>query len=275
MTSAAREQSGTSRREFYLTVQGQRLWASLQGEGQGHALPLLMGFGGNLELWRPFRRALGTYETIAFDLPGMGKSAVSARVMRAPAVASMILALLDRLGYQTVDVLGVSMGGGLAQQLAHQAPERVRRLILCSTTVGTVVVPGDPRELLRLLRPSGAMRSIESAASAALDDDLVRDPHMKADLAAMMLKLPGLRTQLAQLYAVSGWTSLPWIRGLHQPTLVMHGDHDRLLPLANGRLLNALIPHSTLHVVKGGGHLFLGFQAEEAARVTRGFLAGA
>lgn len=60
MTSAAREQSGTSRREFYLTVQGQRLWTSLQGEGQGHALLLLMGFGGNLELWRPFRRALGT-----------------------------------------------------------------------------------------------------------------------------------------------------------------------------------------------------------------------
>ncbi len=66
-----------------------------------------------------------------------------------------------------------------------------------------------------------------------------------------------MRGYLAQLYAIAGWTSVPWLRRLRQPTLVLAGDDDPIVPLVNGRILARLIPDARLHVVPGGGHLFL------------------
>ena len=256
----------------FVNVKGQRLWTSIQGKGESVPLLLIMGFGGNLELWRPFRRALGPYETIAFDLPGMGRSPVARRPLRARAVADLVLGLLDELGYDQVDVLGVSMGGGLAQQLAHQAPHRVRKLILCATTVGAGGLPGDPRVLLPLLNPVGAARFISQAMRGFYTAQR-SDPELRADLLRFMrTSRPSGYASLAQLYAVTGWTSLPWVRSLHLPTLVMAGDDDHVVPPFNSRLLNRLIKGSRLYTVKGGGHLFLGFQAGEAAGVIREFL---
>ena len=98
--------------------------------GEGRPLLLIMGVGGNVEMWHPFDRELNDrgIHTISFDAPGTGESGELDRPRRMPWLARMVEHLLDHLGYERVDVLGISWGGGLAQQLAHQAPERMRRL---------------------------------------------------------------------------------------------------------------------------------------------------
>ncbi len=117
--------------DAFVDVAGQRLWTSIRGREESDIpLLLIMGFGGNLTLWDRFRAALGAHETIAFDLPGMGLSSPPRLPLRARGTAKMIVEMLDRLGYGEVDVLGVSLGGGVAQELVHRAPRRVRRLIL-------------------------------------------------------------------------------------------------------------------------------------------------
>ena len=94
--------------------------------GEGRPLLLIMGVGGNVEMWHPFDRELNDrgIHTISFDAPGTGESGELGRPRRMPWLARMVEHLLDHLGYERVDVLGISWGGGLAQQLAHQAPER-------------------------------------------------------------------------------------------------------------------------------------------------------
>ena len=75
-----------------------------------------------------------------------------------------------------------------------------------------------------------------------------------------------------QLAAGAGWTSLPFLPLIRQPTLILSGDDDPLIPLANARLMHSLIPHSQLHVYHGG-HLSLATEAAELAPVVGQFLA--
>ncbi|MEL7454638.1 MAG: alpha/beta hydrolase, partial [Pseudomonadota bacterium] len=77
---------------------------------------------------------------------------------------------------------------------------------------------------------------------------------------------------LYQMFAMLGWSSLPFIRFLRMPTLVIMGNKDRIVPLINGKILNAGLPNSTLHVVEGGGHLFLVTKADETLPVIIDFL---
>jgi pimeloyl-ACP methyl ester carboxylesterase len=125
-------------------------------------------------------------QTIAFDAPGVGESTAYTRPRRMPGVVRTIEAMLDALGYDRIDVLGVSLGGVVAQQLAHQ---------------------------------------------------------------------------------------VPWLHTLRQPTLVLAGDDDPIVPLPNGRILAHRIPDARLHIVHGGGHLFLLEQPAEMAALVARFLA--
>ena len=79
---------------------------------------------------------------------------------------------------------------------------------------------------------------------------------------------------LGQLFAISGWTSLPWLGSLRQPTLVLAGDDDPIVPLVNGRILARCIPNARLHVVRGGGHLFLLEQPARMAAMVADYLKG-
>ncbi len=266
---------------LYVTVGDQRLWVSIRdrklGQGRGAGVPLLliMGFGGNLQLWRPLREALGPYETVAFDLPGVGRSPAGRTLTRAPAVAAMVEKMLDVLGYDEVDVLGVSLGGGLAQELAHRIPKRVRRLVLCGTAAGAFGVPAGLPAIIALanLRRRGGLWSPSKVGTAIFGGTSMKGKiGMEQTMQTLMGGLPTFRGSLSQLYAVSTWTSLPWLRSLKQPTLVLSGDDDHVVPLPNARLLKLMIPHSRLYIVHGAGHLLLGTHADEAAAVIRDFL---
>ncbi len=256
-------------------VDGVRLRVCIRGKGR--PLLLLMGIGGNLEMWAPFEDRLdaAAIQTITVDAPGTGGSTGYRRPRRMPGLAHTMLRLLDGLGHGQVDLLGVSFGGVLAQQLAHQAPDRVRRLVLAATGPGVGGVPGSPRVLLALATPRRYTQpDYFRRVAGDIYGGLARhdpDAALHGSL-ARFAKAPSLSGYLAQLYAIAGWTSVPWLRRIRQPTLVLAGDDDPIVPIVNAHLLTHLIPDAQLHVVPGGGHLFLLEQGAEIATLVTRFL---
>ena len=263
----------------FVEVDGIRIRAAIRGAGQ--PLLLVMGIGGNIEMWQPFERALdgSGIETISFDAPGVGESTNWLRPRRMSGLARTVDRLIGALGYETVDVLGVSFGGALAQQLARQSPARVRRLVLAATAPGVPGlggVPGRPSAMLALATPLRYYSSayFRKVAPTLYGGRIRREPELMAEQAhARMTRPPTPRGYLAQLYAMSGWTNYPWLPSIDHPTLVMAGDDDPIIPLANARILARRIPHARLEVLTGGGHLFLLEEPEHSAALVSEFLA--
>ena len=265
----------SSRAVRHVDVDGLRLRVAVRGRGQ--PLLLLMGIGGNLEMWQPFEDQLdgSLVQTITVDAPGTGGSQPYRYPRRMRGLAHTMQGMLDALGYSTVDVLGVSFGGVLAQQLARQAPDRVRRLVLAATGPGLGGVPGSPRVLLRLATPRRYTQPdyFRRIAGDIYGGGARHDPDalLHGGL-ARFARAPSLAGYIAQLYAITGWTSLPWLSRLSQPTLVLAGDDDPIVPALNGRLLARLIPDARLRLVEGGGHLFLLERPAEMADLVTHFL---
>ena len=255
-----------------LEVDGVTLRVSESGEGR--PILLVMGIGGHLGMWRPLERLLNEagFRTITYDQPGTGLSTPYRVPRRMSGIASTAETMLDALGYGAVDVLGVSFGGGVAQQLAHQAPERVRRLVLCATSAGMVSVPGHPRSLLALATPRRYRdpEYFRQIAPKVFGGRARQQSGLDEDSENRFLHAPSTIGYGHQLLAATGWTSFHWLPGLRQPTLVMAGDDDPVVPVLNAHLLAWRIPQSEFHVIRGGGHLFLIDQPEDVApRVTR------
>jgi poly(3-hydroxyoctanoate) depolymerase len=268
----------TEPRIRFVDADGVRIRTSVRGTG----LPLLLltGIGASLDLSAPLERALNSHgvQTLALDAPGTGESSRYRRPRRMPGLARTVERTLDALGYDRVDVLGVSFGGVLAQQLAHQAPRRVRRLVLAATAAGVPGlggVPGSPRALLALATPR-RYRSPDyyrRIAGALYGGQARRDPDaLLHGSIARFSEAPSLRGYLAQLYAISFWTGLPWLWWLRQPTLVLAGDDDPIVPVINGRILTRVIPDARLEIIRGGGHLFLLESPTELAALIASFL---
>jgi poly(3-hydroxyalkanoate) depolymerase len=236
--------------------------------------PLLMfnGIGANIELVEPFLDALDGLPAIIFDVPGVGGSPPPRLPYRPSTIARLTAQLLDQLGHLQVDVLGVSWGGALAQQFAFQHRLRCRRLVLAATSPGHFMVPGRPSVLLKLATPrrykdadymqriagdvyGGALRGAPELARKHL-----RHVRWSSDYGYYL-----------QLFAGIGWSSLPWLRTLSQPTLVIAGTDDPIVPVVNGRILARLIPNARL-VTINDGHLFLVTNAHDSAKIISEFL---
>ncbi len=262
----------------FVDVDGVRLRTSTRGTGP--PLLVITGLGASLELAEPFERHVVArgLQTIGFDAPGVGESTGYRWPKRMPGVARTVERMLDELGHQQVDVIGVSLGGVIAQQLAHQAPDRVRRLVLVATGPGAVGlggVPGSPRALLALAtRRRYTSPDHYRSIAGDLYGGLARtDPDaLLHGSVARFSEAPSLGGYLGQLYAISFWTGIPWLRKLRQPTLVITGDDDPIIPVLNGRILAHCIPNAQLHVVPGGGHLFLLEKPAETADLVANFL---
>ncbi len=179
----------------------------------------------------------------------------------------LLSGLLDQLGYQRADVLGISWGGGLAQQFALSCPARVRRLVLVATGTGALV-PGHPRVLLRMLTPR---RHRDPGYAARIAGELYggsvrEDPSLARELLHATTRLGPARGYYYQLISSAGWTSLPLLPRLRRPTLILAGDDDPIIPLINARMMHRLIPRSELQIYRGG-HLELAADAGRIAPV--------
>nr|WHW29417.1 putative poly(3-hydroxyalkanoate) depolymerase [uncultured bacterium] len=237
--------------------------------------PLLMfnGIGANLETGFPFFSALKHTNAIIFDVPGIGGSPLPALPYRPRTLARMAKRLMEILGHDEVDVSGVSWGGGLAQQFAHQYPKMCRRLVLAATASGWTMVPGTPSVLSKMASVKrytdpGYMRSIAAdiyGGDFRGDRDLIKG-HIKA------MRPASNAAYSLQLLGMMGWTSIHWLWTLRQKTLIMAGTDDPLIPVINARVLHTLIPNSELELVDNG-HLFLVTRPVESARSIEAFLA--
>jgi poly(3-hydroxyoctanoate) depolymerase len=237
-----------------------------------------MGLGGNIEMWDPLERALNGrgVHTIAYDASGTGDSPPRLVPLRMPGLARQAAHVLDSLGHPDADVLGVSFGGAVAQQLTLDNPHRVRRLVLASTMCGIGGVPGNPVALSLLATPL----RYYSPAVLRLTADLLYGPMAADDEQLLRIQInarrarpPSLWGYVGQLAATAGWSSLPWLHRIRKPTLVLSGAADPIVPPVNARILAARIPGAELEIVTGAGHLLLMEHAEEAADRITVFLA--
>jgi poly(3-hydroxyoctanoate) depolymerase len=258
----------------FVEVDGITLRVAIQ-RGNGEGLPLLIfnGVGANFELVFPFMESLDGKEMIIFDIPGIGRSEMSWWPRRFSGLAQLTARLLDRLGYPEVDVAGVSWGGALAQQFARSYPQRCRRLILAATSAGAIMVPGRPKALSKMLTPQRYLSPgyMQRAAGDIYGGESRRNPHLITEHTARIIP-PRFMGYIYQLMAGAGWTSIHWLHRLKQPTLVMAGSEDPLVPPVNARLLAFLIPNNRLFIVPGGGHLFMLHSIQIVAPVIRDFL---
>ena len=257
-----------------ITVSGQRLRVAIR-KGDGTRTPLLLmnGIGVNLEVLQPFVDALApAIEVIRFDVPGTGGSPAPRIPYRFSALARLVTQMLNQLGYQQVDVLGISWGGVLAQQFAYQYPRRCRRLILVSTGTGALMVPGRPSILAKMATPRRYQDPAHMAqiAGEIYGGKVRTQPELAHDF-ARSVRSGGSRGYFYQLLGGVGWTSIRWFRKLQQPTLILHGDDDPLVPLVNAKIMHRLIPNSHLYIFHDG-HLGLGTSAKELAQVVDRFL---
>jgi poly(3-hydroxyoctanoate) depolymerase len=260
----------------FVEAGGLRLRVARQ-RGEGRPLLLITGIGANLDMWAPFARLVPERDLVAFDAPGVGLSQRPRRPLRMRELARIVRELLDALALEQVDVLGYSWGGGLAQELARREPERVRRLILCATAPGLGGVPPRPVAALMLATPARYYhpRLLEMSLPHLAGGRTRRDPSvLGAHAAERLARPPDVLGYAYQLYAAAGWTSLPWLHRLRQPALVVGGDDDPSVPVLNARLLAARLPDARLHVVKGGGHLFLLDEPQSAVPQIGAFLDG-
>lgn len=244
-------------------------------------LLLINGIGARLEALEPFAAAVDpAVEVIRFDPPGIGGSPLPPGPYRFTGLCRLIAGLLTELGHGQADVLGISWGGAVAQHFAAFQRARCRRLVLTATAAGAPMVLARPSVLAHLMTPrryrdraylnqvagdlyGGSARTDWAAASTVLHP-----------VPAAGEELPrSSRGYFYQLAAVTGWTAVPFLPWLRQPVLILAGDDDPIIPLANARLMHRLVRDSRLHVYPGG-HLGLITEAAALAPVVDGFLAG-
>lgn len=241
-----------------------------------HEPPLLLcnGIGVSLEVLQPLVDALDPERgVVRFDVPGVGGSALPPTPYPISGLASWVAALMTKLGHRDFDVLGLSWGGGLAQQLAVQSRKRVRRVVLVATGTGFLMVPAHPSVLAKMATPR---RHRDPAYARRIAADIYggtmrTDPEKGAQLLHAVTRSGPKRGYYYQLAAMAGWSSLPFLGLIRQPTLVMGGTDDPIIPAANPRLQARLIPHARLHLYDGG-HLGIVTEADELAPVVERFL---
>ena len=252
-------------------IDGRSVRVARWTSGKSTQLPMLFfnGIGANLELVAPLAEKMPERDFITFDMPGIGGSPEPSLPYRPWMMARIADVLLDKFGYDRVDVMGVSWGGAMAQQFALQCASRVNKLILVATTAGMLMVPGklsalskmaDPR---RYIDPNYMLKNFKTLYGGSDSGSM---GHVER------IKPPTQRGYLYQLVAMMGWTSAPWLPFLRAETLIMMGDADNIVPPINGKFLAKLIPNARLELIKGGGHLFLMAEADLCVSMIRDFL---
>src|SRR5262249_25716724 len=257
-------------------VGGQTLRVGIRRGDEARA-PLLLfnGIGANIELVEPFLDALDGQPAILFDVPGVGGSPPPRLPYRPSTIARLTAQLLDQLHYPQVDVLGVSSGGALAQQFAFQHRGRCRRLVLAATSPGHLMVPGRPSVLLKMATPR---RYKDPEYMQRIAGDVYGGVFRGApELARKHLRHVRWSSDYGyylQLFSRFGWSSLPSLRTLSQPTLILAGTDDPIVPAINARIMATLIPKARL-VTIDDGHLFLVTSAHDSAEIISEFLSKA
>jgi 3-oxoadipate enol-lactonase len=244
--------------------------------GAGEPLLLIQGMSANHMAWgRPFSELLERdFEVIAFDNRGMG---LSGRVSEAFSIAEMAAdtaRLLEALGLESAHVLGISMGGMIAQELALAHPEKLRSLTLGCTYCGgegsQLMDPADFQGLVEAMGSGDQDRVFRAMYELNLSPGFRAEASHYTDFTAMAAALPAPRETIGlQVQAIAAHDTNARLAGVTAPTLVIHGTVDRVLGYPNGPLIASRIPAARLEAYEDVGHMFWWEQPERSAELVR------
>jgi pimeloyl-ACP methyl ester carboxylesterase len=256
----------------FVENQGAKIYWDEQGSGE--PLLLIMGLSYPSYMWHRSRAVLAQrLRTIALDNRGVGQSDAPPGVYSIAMMASDAAAVLDAAGVESAHVFGVSMGGMIAQEFALQYPERVRSLILgCTTAGGPHAVRAEPAVLQALMRQDMTPEESNEAIIPFIYDAATPRERIYEDMAIRMKWYPTPQGYAGQLQGIFGWEAYSRISQITAPTLVIHGETDRLIPPANARLITERIPGAKLALIPRAGHIFDSDQPGAAAHAIVEFL---
>ncbi len=244
--------------------------------GDGEPLLLIQGMSGTHLAWgRPFGSLLErSFDCVAFDNRGIGLSSPAEEPFTIAEMAADALGLLDALEVERAHVLGISMGGMIAQELALAHPGRVRSLAIgcsyCGGPGSQLMDPTDFQVLAAALASGDRERVYRAMWELNLSPGFRADESRYAEFHEMASALPvARRTVELQLQAIVAHDTSARLPGLTLPTLVLHGTEDRILGVANGRQIASLVPGSRLEIFERTGHLFWWEHPERAAELVR------
>jgi 3-oxoadipate enol-lactonase len=248
--------------------------------GSGPPLLAIMGMSGTALHWgEPFLEALRSdFEVIAYDHRGVGASSRLQGEISIAQLAEDAAGLLAALELESAHVLGISMGGMVAQELALAHPERVRTLTLGCTYCGgegsSQAAPEVIQGLFEAMSSGDRERAIRTGWEANVSAAMAADPDAYATFRAIAerraVAVPVVMAQAQAIFAHDTSARLPQLK---MPVLVIHGSEDQMLPVANGRMIAGLIPQAHLEILEGIGHLFFWELPERSAELIRGLAA--
>ena len=247
--------------------------------GQGAPLLLISGLGYGGWVWQKQTPAFAShFQAITFDNRGVGQSDKPDVPYTVPLLAADALGVLDALNVEKAHVLGASLGGMVALQLALDHPARVDRLILCATTFGgpNVVLP-KPEVLQFMAQRSGtAEERFERGMALAFSKRFLASRAHEADFIRqeMVKNRQPDAAYLRQAYAPLGFNVEHRLSQIPHPSLVIAGDQDQAIPAENAKRLANKLPHATLALLEGAGHMCFIEQAKGFNETVLDFLKG-
>jgi 3-oxoadipate enol-lactonase len=257
-------------------IEVQDIVLDYERSGEGPPLLLIMGMSGTALHWgEPFLAELRRdFEVIAYDHRGVGASSRLEGSLTIAQLARDAAGLLDALGIASAHVLGISMGGMVAQELVLARPDLVRTLTLGCTYCGgpgsSLTAPDVFQRLAEPMMAGDREGSLRAGWEINVSPQMARDPEARERFmqiaTARAVAVPVI---MAQLQAIAGHDTSARLGTVTTPTLVMHGTEDLLLAPENGRLIASLVPDARLEIFDGVGHLFFWEQPQRAAELLR------
>jgi pimeloyl-ACP methyl ester carboxylesterase len=247
-----------------------------ESRGDGTPLLLIHGLGYARWGWEPVvDRLAERFRVLLFDNRGIGESDVPPGPYTAAAMAEDAVQVLDEAGVDRAHVVGTSLGGMVAQELALAHPERVDRLVLACTTPGGAGAFPLPQRTLALiaeapsLAPEVALRRfVENALADDASEELVGRIY-----AHRLASPPDPAGWQAQAAAGAGFDALDRIGGIAASTLILHGTDDGVVDSRNAALLAERIPDARVRLFESRGHLFFWEDPDGFVEAVEEFLA--
>lgn len=250
--------------------------------GAGKPLVLISGLGYPLWQWHKMIPLLAQkFQVIAFDNRGVGQSDKPAGAYTAQMLAADTLGLLDALGIEKASLMGHSMGGFVAQAFALAYPQRLEKLILCSTNFGGpnhVPITPEAMAVLADVTSDPLTRFTNGLKVSTAPGFAENNPEMIAEWLAWRVANP-IEPAAYQSQMMIGLGLLPEAAAFENklpqvtaPTLILFGAHDKVVPPANAELLAAKLANSRTIILPNAGHFFPIETPEEAAQAVIEFV---
>lgn len=258
----------------FLNLDGARV-RYFRRDGDPSLPPLLIcnGLGQSIEVLLPIMDELAPRTLIAIDMPGVGRTEKRDDIASIQDYARFTFEVLDAMEIEHVDLLGISWGGALAQQMTHVAPDRIDHLVLAITSAGGLGSWwGTPIALSEIMFP---LRYANKAYGNFIGPwmyggEAILHPEIFREYSRHAIA-PSPEGYFSQVRAMCNWTSLPWLRSIDKPTLIIAGRYDGLIPITNQLLLANMIPDATLQIYSAG-HLLMFTKRHEVGTLISTFL---